>query len=73
VPAPSGFVVVAGDVIVGALVLAVVFALGLLLWVTWRLTVRAVSRIRPAKPRPVRVVAELGPDGKDSGRTRIGG
>lgn len=77
--APSTFIVVSGDVIIAALVLAVVFALGLLLWVTWRLTARAVSRIRPSSPRVrtaaspggVQVTAELGPDGKDSGRTTL--
>lgn len=70
---PSEYITIVADVITAAIALAVIMALGLLMWVTWRLTVRAVSRIRPARPRATRVTAELGPDGRDSGRTRIGG
>lgn len=43
------FITAAADVIVAALVVAIVFNLGLLLWITWRLTMRAVSRIRPLR------------------------
>lgn len=75
----SLFVTVAADIVVAALVTAIVVCLGLLLWITWRLTARAASRIRPARPgarpgrgsAPVRIVAELGPDGRDSGRTTL--
>lgn len=70
---PDLFITVVADVIVAAISCAVVVGLGLLMWLVWRLTVRAVSRIRPAKRPAARVVAELGADGRDSGRTRIGG
>lgn len=50
---PDLFIVVVGDVITAAIACAVVVGLGLLMWLVWRLTVRAVSRIRPAR-RPAK-------------------
>jgi HAMP domain-containing protein len=68
------FITVMADVIVAALTAAIVVVLGLLVWITWRLTVRAVSRIRPARrpssrTAPAQITAILDQDGRDTGQT----
>lgn len=63
---------VLADIVVIALTLGVLVCLALAMWLIVVVVLRVLARMRPAPRRVTKVTAELGPDGRDSGRTRIG-
>lgn len=69
----NALALVMADIVVVALTIAALAALALCMWLVVIVALSAARRLRPAPRRPARIVAELGADGKDSGRTRIGG
>ena len=68
----NALALVMADIVVIALTIAVLMVLVLVVYLCIQIALRAARSLRPAARRPTRVTAELGPDGRDSGRTRIG-
>lgn len=67
----NALALVLADIVVVALTIAALAALAGAMWLVVLIVLSTARRLRPAPRKATRIVAELGPDGRDSGRTRI--